>query len=95
MSGGVAYILDEAGDFAEKFCNHSMVDCDPFDDPEDIDYVKNALIRRHIDYTNSPKGQWVLDHWDDMLPKFIKVFPKELKKAMSDRVAQEKALVSA
>ena len=94
MSGGVAYILDEAGDFAEKFCNHSMVDCDPFDDPEDIEYVK-TLIRRHIDYTNSPKGQWVLDHWDDMLPKFIKVFPKELKKAMSDRVAQEKALVSA
>ena len=94
MSGGVAYILDEAGDFAEKSCNHSMVDCDPFDDPEDIDYVK-TLIRRHIDYTSSPKGQWVLDHWDDMLPKFIKVFPKELKKAMSDRVAQEKALVSA
>ncbi len=94
MSGGFAYVLDEVGDFAEKYCNHSMVDCDRFDDPEDIEHVK-TLIRRHIGYTNSPKGQWVLDHWDDMLPKFIKVFPKELKKALSDRVASEKALVSA
>ena len=94
MSGGFAFLLDEAGDFAEMSVNPEMVDCDPLDDPEDIDYVK-TMIRRHIGYTNSPKGQWVLDHWDDMLPKFIKVFPKELKKAMSDRVAQEKALVSA
>ncbi len=94
MSGGFAFLLDERGDFAEMSVNPEMVDCDSLDDPEDMDYVK-TMIRRHVGYTNSPKGQWVLDHWDDMLPKFIKVFPKELKKAMSDRVAQEKALVSA
>ena len=93
MSGGFAYVLDEAGDFAEKSCNHSMVDVDPLE-PEDFEFVKR-LVERHVAYTNSPKGQWVLGNWENMLPKFIKVFPKELKKAMSDRMAEEKALVSA
>jgi len=93
MSGGFAFVLDEAGDFAEKACNHDMVDLEPLDLPEDIEFVK-GLIERHVGYTNSPKGQWVLDHWDDMLPKFIKVFPKELKRALADRYEQERALVS-
>ena len=61
---------------------------------EDVEFVKR-LVERHVAYTNSPKGQWVLENWENMLPKFIKVFPKELKKAMSDRMAEEKALVSA
>jgi glutamate synthase domain-containing protein 3 len=94
MSGGFAFVLDEAGEFAEKSCNHDMVDLEPLDLPEDIEFVK-GLVERHVAYTNSPKGQWVLDHWDDMLPKFIKVFPKELKRALADRYEEERALVSA
>ena len=93
MSGGFAYVLDEAGDFAEKAANHSMIDLEPLDDPQDIEFVRDQ-IKRHVGYTNSPKGQWVLDHWDDMLPKFIKVFPKELKRALADRYEEERALVS-
>ena len=92
MSGGIAYVLDEHNDFAEKAANHTMIDCDPFDDPEDHVYVR-GLIERHVQYTNSPKGQWTLDHWDEMIPKFIKVFPKELKKAVGDRYEAERALV--
>ena len=94
MSGGFAFVLDEAGDFAERACNHSMVDLGPLDVPEDIAFVK-GLIERHVGYTNSPKGQWVLEHWEEMLPKFIKVFPKELKRALADRYEEERALVSA
>ena len=94
MSGGFAYVLDEAGDFAEKACNHSMVDLDPLDDPKDIAFVK-GLIERHVEYTKSPKGQWVLENWESMLPKFIKVFPKELKRALADRYEAERSLVSA
>ena len=93
MSGGFAFVLDEAGDFGEKSANHTMIDLEPFDDPEDIAFVKQR-IERHVEYTNSPKGRWVLDNWEKMLPKFIKVFPKELKKALSDRMSEEKALVS-
>ena len=94
MSGGFAFVLDEAGDFAEKSCNHAMVDLEPLDDPEDVIFVREQ-IERHVEYTDSPKGQWVLDNWERMLPQFIKVFPKELKKALSDRMSAEKALVSA
>ena len=94
MSGGFAFILDEVGDFGEKSANHTMIDLEPFDDPEDIAFVKQQ-IERHVKYTNSPKGRWVLDNWEKMLPKFIKIFPRELKKALSDRMSAEKALVSA
>jgi len=94
MSGGFAFVLDEAGTFAERACNHDMVDLEPLDVPEDIQFVK-GLIERHVGYTNSPKGQWVLEHWEEMLPKFIKVFPKELKRALADRYEEERAFVSA
>ena len=92
MSGGIAYVLDEAGAFRDKCANHSMIDCDPFDLPHEQAEVR-ALIERHVQYTDSPKGKWVLDNWDQMLPKFIKIFPKELKKALSDRYEEERELV--
>jgi glutamate synthase domain-containing protein 3 len=88
MSGGLAFVLDEVGDFAEKCCNHEMVDLEPLDLPEDIHYVK-SMIQRHSEYTSSPKAQWVLDNWETMLPKFIKVFPKELKRVLRERQHQE------
>ena len=92
MSGGIAYVLDEHGEFGEKSANHTMIDLDPFDQPEDQQTVK-ALIERHVEATKSPKGQWVLEHWEQMIPKFIKVFPKELKKAVADRYAEEREMV--
>ncbi|MBG98870.1 MAG: glutamate synthase large subunit [Solibacterales bacterium] len=94
MSGGFAFVLDESGDFAEKSANHSMIDLEPLNELADITFVKKQ-IERHVSYTGSPKGQWVLDNWETRLPKFIKVFPKELKKALTDRMSAEKALVSA
>ena len=34
MSGGIAYVLDEKGDFAEKRCNTASVDLEPVDEPK-------------------------------------------------------------
>jgi glutamate synthase domain-containing protein 3 len=65
-----------------------MVDLEPLDLAEDIHYVK-LMIQRHSEYTSSPKAQWVLDNWETMLPKFIKVFPKELKRVLRERQHQE------
>ena len=93
MSGGIGFVLDESGEFRSKSANHSMIDCDPFDDPADQAEVK-ALIEQHVEYTNSPKGKWVLDHWERMIPQFIKVFPKELKRAVADRYAEEREMAS-
>ena len=88
MSGGIAYVLDEHGDFAEKAICNAEIDLDPFDDPADTAFVRN-LIERHVDCTKSPKGQWVLEHWQSMAPRFIKVFPRELKRALRERAERE------
>ncbi|MEO8594963.1 MAG: glutamate synthase large subunit [Candidatus Solibacter sp.] len=80
MSGGVAYVLDEKGDFAEKRCNTAAVDLDPVP-AEDVEMLF-SLITAHVDATGSPRGKWVLENWDNMLPKFIKVFPHEFKRVL-------------
>jgi hypothetical protein len=57
------------------------VDLDPVIDPVDIDLVHN-LITRHAELTESPRAKWILDNWETMLPKFIKVFPHEFKRVL-------------
>ncbi len=84
MSGGIAYVLDEHGDFEEKAIYKADVDLEPFEDPEDMALVRN-LVERHVGYTKSPKGQWVLEHWESMAPKIIKIFPRELKRALREQ----------
>jgi len=81
MSGGIAYVLDERGDFEDRCIYNADVDLEPFRDDADLDFVRKQ-IERHVEYTKSPKGQWVLEHWKQMVPKFIKVFPRELKRAL-------------
>jgi glutamate synthase domain-containing protein 2/glutamate synthase domain-containing protein 1/glutamate synthase domain-containing protein 3 len=81
MSGGIAYVLDERGDFAEKRCNRASVDLEPVVNPRDVDGLRD-LIQRHVDYTGSPRGKWVLENWYAMLPKFVKVFPHEYKRVL-------------
>jgi glutamate synthase domain-containing protein 3 len=80
MSGGVAYVLDETGEFSSTWCNRTGVDLDELDS-KDMEAIRN-LIERHVEYTGSPRGQWVLENWSDMLPKFVKVFPHEFKRVM-------------
>lgn len=80
MSGGVAYILDEAGDFASR-CNNEMADIEPLD-AEDIDKIRKA-IEKHVHYTKSQKGQKVLANWEELLPKFVKVMPRDYKRVLN------------
>ena len=87
MSGGIAFVLDEHGDFATRCIYNANVDLDPLGDEVDVDFVKSQ-IERHVEYTRSPKGQWVLEHWEQMAPKFIKVFPRELKRALAESGAR-------
>jgi glutamate synthase domain-containing protein 3 len=79
MSGGIAYVLDETGEFATRNCNTSMVDLDPMTDPRDVDLIRR-LTEQHAELTGSPRARWILDNWYVMLPRFIKVFPHEYKR---------------
>ena len=80
MSGGVAYILDETGDFATR-CNQSMVGLETLEDPEEIADLRE-LIQHHVNYTQSAKGLAVLANWEANIPKFVKVMPKDYKRVL-------------
>jgi glutamate synthase domain-containing protein 2/glutamate synthase domain-containing protein 3 len=80
MSGGIAYVLDEKGDFAAKRCNTAGVDLEPVS-AEDVDLLY-AIVSSHVDATDSVRGKWVLENWENMLPKFVKVFPHEYKRVL-------------
>ncbi len=80
MSGGFAYVLDETGEFSSTLCNRTGVDLEPLDS-KDMEAVRN-LVERHVEYTGSPRAQWILENWSDMLPKFLKVFPHEYKRVL-------------
>jgi len=81
MTGGIAFVLDQAGDFATIRCNPSDVDLEPVADRQDIETL-HTLIARQSEYTGSPQAKWVLQNWEATLPKFIKVFPHEYKRVL-------------
>jgi glutamate synthase domain-containing protein 2/glutamate synthase domain-containing protein 1/glutamate synthase domain-containing protein 3 len=81
MSGGFAYVYDEQGDFSVRRCNKASVDLEPLAAESDIKIVR-GLIERHRDLTGSPRAAWILEHWAEAQPKFIKVFPHEYKRVL-------------
>jgi len=80
MSGGIAYVLDEEGDFHIR-CNQDMSDLGPIEDPDEIEDVKK-MIQSHINYTSSSLGQEILDDWNTYLPKFVKVMPRDYRRIL-------------
>jgi glutamate synthase (NADPH/NADH) large chain/glutamate synthase (ferredoxin) len=83
MSGGLAFVLNEDGKFEQR-CNLGMVELEPVREEADIAVLRD-LIRRHAEYTGSRKAKSVLEHWDAVLPRFLKVFPIEYRKVLEAR----------
>ena len=81
MSGGIAYVYDDKGDFGLRRCNKASVDLEPLVAPADVENIR-GLLERHRDLTGSPRAAWVLEHWADAQPRFIKVFPHEYKRVL-------------
>jgi glutamate synthase (NADPH/NADH) large chain len=82
MSGGIAYVLDEDGDF-DYFCNMQMVELSLIEDMADNRELRN-LIAAHYRYTGSPKAKLILENWNEYVEKFIRVIPIEYKKVLHD-----------
>jgi glutamate synthase (ferredoxin) len=80
MSGGIAYVLDEAGAFPAR-CNTEMVKLCKLDDPDEIEAVRR-LIQKHAEYTRSDRAWKVLALWEEMVPKFVKVFPNDYRRVL-------------
>jgi len=81
MSGGVAYVFDEHGDFPTRV-NRQMVDIEPLDDPEELIELR-VLIESHRTMTKSAKAQAILDAWPALSAKFVKVMPRDYKRMLA------------
>jgi glutamate synthase domain-containing protein 3 len=88
MSGGVAYVFDERGDFTEERCNLDSVDLEPIlatqhaeGEFAEAEFVK-GLVTQHLELTGSSRAAWILENWPEALSRFIKVFPHEHKRVL-------------
>ncbi len=80
MSGGIAYVLDETGDF-HKRCNQQMVALEKVQAGQELDEL-HTMIQRHAEYTQSERARKLLALWDQTAPKFVKVMPKDYKRML-------------
>jgi len=89
MSGGYAYVLDVDGDFARR-CNVSMVDLEPLQAESEDEANLRRLIENHARYTGSKRAQEILDKWTQHRARFVKVFPKEYRRALAELATSRK-----
>ena len=83
MSGGLAYVWDRAGTFADR-CNTGMVDLHAVKPGSaDADRIR-TLLESHHAATDSPVAAEVLTTWPEALSSFVKVFPKAFKEALQE-----------
>ena len=88
MSGGMAYVLDENGDF-KKRCNLAMVELESVPS-EDVRMLR-TLIEKHVHYTGSERARKILDQWAHYLPTFVKVMPIEYRQALQKMATAKSA----
>ncbi|HVP08895.1 MAG TPA: glutamate synthase large subunit [Burkholderiales bacterium] len=108
MSGGIAYVLDERGDFA-KYCNPAMVTLEPlvaeseqeakleralWHKGQSDEAIARRLIERHARLTGSAQAKRVLERWSEFRARFVKVFPIEYRRALGELAAKHKRLAA-
>ncbi len=92
MSGGIAYVLDERGDFRTRV-NAQMVNLERVEDPAEATALRR-LIERHVEHTSSLRARQVLDGWEEWLPKIVRVIPRDYQRMLAAIArAEEQGLV--
>ena len=89
MSGGIAYIWDQKNNF-EMNCNLEMVDLEKVDSEESEMELKD-LIQMHASKTGSTRATEILENWDEEKESFIKVMPRDYKRALQAKAAHRKS----
>jgi glutamate synthase (NADPH/NADH) large chain len=90
MSGGVSYVYAPDRAVFEANCNPELVDLESVTDEEDVVELRE-LITRHQVFTGSTVAARILDHWDSSLKKFVKVMPRDYKRALKELQAEAAA----
>ena len=87
MSGGLAFVLDEEDAFRSRV-NPTMLD--QLEELDEADAIElRDLVSEHVRRTASVVGQRVLDDFDSLLPKFVKVFPSDYKRVLAQWAREE------
>jgi glutamate synthase (NADPH/NADH) large chain len=109
MSGGMAYVYDEDGQFARR-CNLSMVALEKLLTAEEQNAQSSAdlwhggqtdeaqvkyLLGEHNRWTGSKRARELLDHWDSARSRFVKVFPHEYRRALGEMAVKKSAIAPA
>jgi glutamate synthase domain-containing protein 2/glutamate synthase domain-containing protein 1/glutamate synthase domain-containing protein 3 len=81
MSGGIAYVLDDEGDFTRERCNLKSVELEAVVEEEDTLRLRSLLVT-HATFTGSQRAQALLKDWDSAIERFVKVFPMEYRRAL-------------
>jgi glutamate synthase (NADPH/NADH) large chain len=104
MSGGIAYVLDSDGEFV-KHCNTAMVDLEPVVSESEQqgklarefwhrgqadETILKDMIERHGRLTNSRRAREILEKWTDYRSRFVKIFPKEYRRALGELAAAQR-----
>ena len=101
MSGGVAYVYDEDGQFAKRV-NTAQVALDkvlsvteqvqagiPMHQGLADEVMLKKLIEDHHRWTGSLRAREILDNWSTAMAMFVKVFPHEYRRALTEKGAQQ------
>jgi glutamate synthase (ferredoxin) len=93
MSGGIAYVLDEHGDFDQR-CNFEMVDVESFADAAEEKSIR-GLIERHRKLTGSARAAKIIKEWNLYRDKFRKIMPLEYRRVLEAAAADNTARMQA
>ncbi len=93
MSGGVAFIYAPDRDVLRLNCNLELVELESVESAEDSAELKE-LIQRHADYTGSTVAKGILETWEQSLSQFVKVMPRDYKRALAELAAESKVAVA-
>jgi glutamate synthase domain-containing protein 3 len=91
MSGGIAFVFDDEEAF-ESLCNPGLVDIKPLH-KESTPEVR-FMLKKHVKYTGSTVAQAILDNWEESLPKFKRVMPRDYARVLRELNAREEEEMS-
>jgi glutamate synthase (ferredoxin) len=92
MSGGMAYVIDETGNFPAR-CNQDMILLDKLEEPEEIEFIRQ-MVERHAIYTRSQRAATVLANWNRYVPQFVRIIPKDYQRVLQTLKRLENAGLS-
>lgn len=101
MSGGIAYVLPDDKETFRTLCNTEMIEIEALNDEEDIQAVWEMVLNHYI-FTGSVKAEYVIQNWEQIIDKFVKVIPNDYKRMMDQiklqkqgGLSEEEAIMSA